>query len=135
VGIALILFTATFLAFLKARRPWYESRLEQLTPPPPSAELVEEENTFNLHSRSLTTPLLAVLLIGVVVSYATGVPVGMALTGLAAAMLLQSRWLAAEEKRLEGRLMCLHTPVHVAADDPNGPAYRQSRFWIIREPS
>ncbi|MDH6711436.1 hypothetical protein P3T27_008194 [Kitasatospora sp. MAA19] len=135
VGTALILFVTTFWGLLKVRRPWYETRLERLSPPPPTAEMVAGDKTFDLFSRSLTKPLLLVLLIGLTASYATGIPVGMFLAGMAAAMLWQSRWLAAEEKQLGGRVVCLHTPVRVAADDPNGTAYRQSRFWIVRETS
>ncbi|WP_329494370.1 hypothetical protein [Kitasatospora herbaricolor] len=133
VAVALLLFATTFSALLKARRPWYETRLAQMTPPPPTAELVARDQTFDLFSRGLTKPLLLVLLIGLALSYATGMPAGMLLAGLAAAMLRQSRCLAAEEKRLGGRIVCLHTPVHVTADDPNGPAYRRARFWIVRE--
>lgn len=55
----------------------------------------------------------------------------MLLAGTAAAMLWQSRQLAAREKQLGGRVLCLHTPTRVAADDPNAAAYRQSRFWIV----
>ncbi|MFD8707705.1 hypothetical protein ACFV1W_34840 [Kitasatospora sp. NPDC059648] len=135
VGTALILFATTFWGLLKARRPWYEARLEGLAPPPPTAETVARDKTFDLFSRSLTKPLLLVLLIGLVLSYATGIPAGMLLAGMAAAMLWQSRWLTAQEKQLGGRLVCLHTPIRVAADDPNGTAYRQSRFWIVRETS
>ncbi|MER7579615.1 hypothetical protein [Kitasatospora sp. NPDC097691] len=135
VLVGVILFVTMFFGILKARRPWYETRLEHLTPPPPTAETVAEDKTFDLLSRGLTVPLLLVLGIGLAVGYATGIPVGMFLAGMAAGMLWQSRWLAAEERRLGGRVLCLHTPPRVAADDPNGAAYRQSRFWIVRPAS
>ncbi|MEU9042897.1 MULTISPECIES: hypothetical protein [unclassified Kitasatospora] len=132
-AVALILFATAFWGLLEARRPWYRERLERLSPPPPGAQTVARDKTFDLFSRGLATPLLLVLLIGLALSYTTGIPAGMLLAGMAGAMLWQSRWLAAEEKRLGGRVLCLHTPVRVAADDPNGPAYRRSRFWIVHE--
>ncbi|MEV7776114.1 hypothetical protein [Kitasatospora sp. NPDC086791] len=133
VGTGLLLFAVTCYGLLRARGPWYRERLERLSPPPPAAELVASDETFDLFSRGLTTPLLLVLLIGLALGYATGIPVGMFVAGMAAAMLWQSRRLAAEERRLGGRVLCLHTPVRVAADDPHGPLYRRSPFWIVRE--
>ncbi|MFI8456615.1 hypothetical protein [Kitasatospora sp. NPDC085464] len=135
VLVGVILFVVMFFSYLKARRPWYETRLEQLAPPPPTAETVARDKTFDLLSRGLTVPLLLVLAIGLAASYATGTPIGMFLAGVAAAMLWQSRWLAAEQERLGGRVLCLHTPLHVAADDPNRAVYVQSRFWIVRPAS
>ncbi|MFJ1708848.1 hypothetical protein [Kitasatospora sp. NPDC088346] len=135
VGCALLFFVTTFSALLKARRPWYEARLENLTPPAPTAEVIARDKTFDVLSQNLTKPLILVLLVGLALAYATGLPVGLILAGVGAAMLWQSRWLAAEEKRLGGRVLGPLAPVRVAADDPNGTAYRQSRFWIVREAS
>ncbi|WP_369185022.1 hypothetical protein [Streptomyces sp. Y1] len=135
IGTAALLFVSTFCALLKLRRPWYETRLARLTPPPATAEPVAPDRTFDLLSRTLTVPLLLVLAIGIGIGAATGVPAGMFLAGLAAAMLWQSRWLAAEEKRHGGRLLCPYAPFRVAPDDPHAAAYRESRFWIVREPS
>ncbi|MGA5822370.1 hypothetical protein ACPC54_31445 [Kitasatospora sp. NPDC094028] len=132
-GTGVLLFAATFGALLKVRRPWYETRLAQLSPPPSSAERVVPDRTFDLFSRTLTVPLLLVLGIGLTLSSVTGVPVGMFLAGMAAAMLWQSRWLEAEEQRLGGRLLCPYAPVRVAPGDPNTQVYRESRFWIVRE--
>ncbi|MFD8755116.1 hypothetical protein ACFV0O_29680 [Kitasatospora sp. NPDC059577] len=132
-GTGLLLFATTCYGLQRARRPWYRERLERLSPPPPTAEPVPQGEAFDLFSRSLTAPLLLVLLIGLAVGYATGIPVGMFVAGMAAGMLLQSRWLAAEERRLGGRVLCLYTPVRVRADDPDGPLYRRSPFWIVRE--
>ncbi|MFE6049188.1 hypothetical protein ACFQ6N_00345 [Kitasatospora sp. NPDC056446] len=132
VGTGALLFAVTYVGLLRTRRPWYETRLAGVTPPPPGAELVARDKTFDLFSRALTVPLVLVLLVGLGVGYATGIPAGMLLAGLAAAMLWQSRWLAAEQERLGGLVVCLHTPVRVAADDPDARAYRESRFWLVR---
>ncbi|MEV4616011.1 hypothetical protein AB0K43_25965 [Kitasatospora sp. NPDC049258] len=132
-GSGLVLFVTMFSALLRGRRPWYEARLEKLSPPSPSTEVVAREDTFDLFSRSLTVPLVLVLVIGLAVGYGTGVPIGAAMAGIGVGMLRQARWLAAQERLLGGWLLCPFTPPGFTASDPDAAAYRESRFWLVRE--
>ncbi|WP_371498826.1 hypothetical protein OG871_22730 [Kitasatospora sp. NBC_00374] len=134
-GMAAVLFVSTFGALLNNRRPWYRSRLERLTAPGPDADVVALDRTFDLYSRSMTVPLVMVLLVGLVVCYSTGVPIGMAVAGIAGGMLWLSGRLAAQERLLGGWIVGPHMPVRTTTADPNYAVYRESRFYLVRDAS
>jgi len=129
-----VLFAVSCWGYLRSRGPsWYGERLERPAGPPAAAELVDREQEFDLLSRSLTVPLTVALAAGLLVAWATGLLLGAALVGLGVGMAWRSRWLAAQERRLGGRLVCALSPVRVAADDPNLAVYRDAPHWIVRD--
>ncbi|WP_371476940.1 hypothetical protein [Kitasatospora sp. NBC_00315] len=132
ITVGVLLFVVSFGALSKARpRSWYEERLAGMAAPPLTATVIPREQTFEIISRTLTKPLLLILVVGLVLSYATGMPAGMLLAGIACSMLRQSRWPAGREKELNGRIVCPHAPARTSDDDPHLAAYRQVPYYIV----
>ncbi|RKE17663.1 hypothetical protein [Streptomyces sp. TLI_171] len=130
--VAALLFGVTFLAGLRGLRASLTRRLAEVTAPPPGLEVVPDAEEFDLHSRNLTLPLVLALAAGAGIGVVTGVPAGMALAGPAVAMLWLSRWLAAEERHLGGRVVCVLAPLLARGDEPALDTYTRADLWIVR---
>jgi hypothetical protein len=126
------LFAVPFGWAAGPRRAWYRERLADTAPAPGGVPVVAARDAFDRVSRPLTRPVLLALAVGLAIAWATGVPVGLALAGLGCGLLLQARWLAAQERRGGRRLLCPLTPLRVDPGDPHLALYRRVPFYVAR---
>jgi hypothetical protein len=132
VVLAVGLFAVPFGWAAGPRRAWYRERLADTAPAPDGVPVVAARDAFDRVSRPLTRPVLLALAVGLAIAWATGVPVGLALAGLGCGLLLQARWLAAQERRGGRRLLCPLTPLRVDPGDPHLALYRRVPFYVAR---
>jgi hypothetical protein len=127
--LAVLLFGVPFAWVVVARRAWYRNRLEAATSAPQGSPVIARENTFEAVSRPVTVPVVIGLGLGLIIASTTGVPAGLALAGAGSGLLWQAQWLAREERKRGIWLLCPHTPVRPAPDDPSLALYRQVPFY------
>ncbi|MER5399050.1 hypothetical protein [Streptomyces sp. NPDC002599] len=126
---ALLLFGLPFAWFAGPRRTWYRERLEAATPTPPGAVVVSRKDEYRRVTEPLTKAVIVVLVVELFVAFMTGVPIGLALSGIGAGLLSQAHWLARQERRRSVRIVCPLSPGRVAADDPHLSEYRAVPFF------
>ncbi|MGW2783258.1 hypothetical protein ACWC3X_18730 [Streptomyces populi] len=127
--LALLIFIPPFAWFAGPRRIWYRERLEAATPTPLGAVVVPRKDEFRRITQPVTGGLVAVLVVGLLVAFKTGIPIGLALSGVGAGLLSQAHWLARQERERGVRVVCPIAPGRVAADDPHFSVYRTVPFF------
>ncbi|MEU8789627.1 hypothetical protein [Streptomyces sp. NPDC048643] len=126
---AVLIFGVPFAWFAGPRRAWYRERLDAATPIPLGSVVVSRSDEFRRVTQPVSTGLVAVLVVELLVAFKTGVPIGLALSGVGAGLLSQAHWLARQERKRDVRIVCPVAPGRVAADDPHLSVYKTVPFF------